>query len=261
MLEKNKLNIETEDLFSLMKVKKKSEKLSRKEKEEILVRKQEIFDLLCEPFKMNDYKTEVVNEANEKTYDKENLQNFYIVLWKHIFMVLDFCRFSINLIAVIITLYIPIYISNLLDRSQFLDGKDVNMKFSILLILSALLVFRNLMELRKEKWNFKKVRDRFQDKVLWCFKKFIKSERTMKTLDYCSSNTDAIVFYENKTDDPMYNKILLEEIRLHNLRNKVWEGVYFNLSIKLVVSKTNKRYMNYLNEQRDLDLLKRLINE
>lgn len=260
MLEENKLNIKTEDLFSLIKVKKKSEKLSKKEKEELLNRKQKIFDLLCKPFEMSDYKREVVNEASEKTYEKEKLQEFYINLWRTIFMILYFCRFAINFTAVTITLCLPpIYISTLLE------GKDLKIEGCFLLILSSLLVFRNLIELRKDKWNLKlyikKVENRFQEKVLCGFKKFIKSEQTMKTLEYCGSNTDTVVFYENKTNESMYNKILLEEIRLHKLRKKIGENLFLDEIKKSIVSKTNERYMNYLNEQKEFDLLKKLVNE
>lgn len=254
MLEENKLNIEIEDLFSSRNNKISLNVFSKTEREDFYQRHKKEFDGLNELLEINENKKKIIEKEKVLNYLEENIGSSKLFF-------IDIINFFISMVAINTCISVIVLITIFIFNSNILNLFSLE---SFIFFLSF-----GLISLSVSREDF--IEKQMVEGKLGKLKKLLNIENLNNwiltalfganddTLMFFQSDIKATIFKKHKTDNELYNKILLDEIEKEELSKHFKCTNQYQAKSEKIVTQTKNRYENYLSKENDLKMIEKYI--
>lgn len=251
-------NINLDDLFSSFEEKqllnKRSSFIAKDEKANLLRKKEDRINKINESLKINQSKKEIIEKSINLNYKSENIKNWLCNL-------LNVINDTIGFLMMILTSSILTFI--LTCCFVYTELKQQIPYYDIWLVCSLFIFFWSVRELKKYKWNVDIFADNLlhntQKSIMMFFQKTLLKNYGQDTFDYVMSNYKSKIYYENKTDNELYNSFLLKEIDVLNEKNLSNDLLGTKKMAQCIVETSNHQYQEYIDEMKELQLMQRFL--
>ena len=260
MLKKN--SIQLDDLFSQITSNhfdKNKEKLKEDKINNLLSKK--IFETheLYEALNVDECKKNILEKANLLNYEKAKINPKTSKLIELIWVIRLMLKFTIGVTVVLSTLFNVLFgffcMFNILNISTTNTAMNIHFLMANLVLTLVVLIF-----MKNKKINsINALVIHVDNKLSYFLENFFNKTKLKDSYIYYNSDIKSVLYYEQKTDDELFNKFLLEEIKV-NEDNDFWNEKELVILKKEILEKASKKYEKYLEKKEDMEILASLLN-